>query len=147
MREESMKEESTREASMKEEGMKEESTCMRGASMRAGRKHEGRKYEGRMCERRMCSTEIVATCTFNKLLGAGLFLALDGTSMRTKPSTSGKKYRKSANNAFFLRNESLFGVSAAARSAFQLKHTPAVNCYAAYALRAIEYELSNMGKY
>ena len=84
-------------------------------------------------------------CIFNKLLGAGLFLALDGTS--TEPSTSGKKYRKSANNAFFLRNESLFVVSAAATSAFQLKHTPAVNCYAAYALRAIEYELSNMGKY
>ena len=94
--------------------------------MRAGREHKGSKYKGRMCEQRMHSTKIVATCTFNKLLGAGLFLALDGTSMRTEPSTSGRKYRKSANNAFFLRNESLFVVSAAATSAFQSNHTPAV---------------------
>ena len=61
---------------------------------------------------------------FNKLQAAGLFLALDSTSMRTDPSTSGRKYRKLVNNAVFIRNESLFVVSAAATSAFQLKHTP-----------------------
>ena len=37
---------------------------------------------------------------------AGLFLALDGTSMRIDPSTSGRKYHKSVNNAAFIRNES-----------------------------------------
>ena len=44
--------------------------------------------------------------------------------MRTNPSTSGRKYRKLVNNAVFIRNESLFIVSAAATSAFQLEHTP-----------------------
>ena len=67
---------------------------------------------------------VVAVCIFNELLAAGLFLALDGTSMRTDPSTSGKKYRKSVNNAVFIHNESLFIVSAAATSAFQLKNMP-----------------------
>ena len=93
----------------------------------------------------MRNTKVVATCIFNELLGAGLFLALDGTNMHTDPSTSGRKYRKSVNNAVFIRNEGLFVVSAAATSAFQSKHTR--GCCAAYALRAIEYRLSNMGKY
>ena len=93
----------------------------------------------------MRSTKVVAACIFNKLQAAGLFLALDGTSTRTDPSTSGRKYRKSVNNAVFIRNESLFVVSAAATSAFQLKHMP--RCYAAYALGAMKYGLWNMGKY
>ena len=66
--------------------------------------------------------KVVAACIFNELLAAGLFLALDGTSIRTNPSTSGRKYRKSVNNAVFIHNESLFVVSAAAMSIFQLKH-------------------------
>ena len=65
---------------------------------------------------------------FNELQAAGLFLALDDTSTRTDPSTSGRKYRKLVNNAVFIRNESLFVVSAAAASAFQLKHTPRLLC-------------------
>ena len=35
---------------------------------------------------RMRSTKVVAACIFSKLLAAVLFLALDGTSMRTDPS-------------------------------------------------------------
>ena len=72
----------------------------------------------------MRSTKVAAACIFNELQAAGLFLALDATSTRTDPSTSGIKYRKSVNNSVFIRNESLFVVSAAATSAFQLKHTP-----------------------
>ena len=74
----------------------------------------------------MHSTKVIAACIFKKLLAAGLFLALNGTSMHTDPSTSGKIYRKSVNNAVFIRNESLFlfVVLAATTSAFQLKHTP-----------------------
>ena len=72
----------------------------------------------------MRSTKVVAACIFNELQAAGLFLALDGTSTRTDPSTSGRKYRKSVDNAVFIRNESLFVVSAAATSPFELKHTP-----------------------
>ena len=41
---------------------------------------------------RMRSRKVVATCIFNELLAAGLFLALDGTSTRIDPSTSGRKY-------------------------------------------------------
>ena len=73
----------------------------------------------------MRSTKVVATtCTFNELQAAGLFLALDSISTRIDPSasidpsTSGRKYRKLANNAVFICNESLFVVSAAATSAF-----------------------------
>ena len=55
---------------------------------------------------RMCSTKVVAACIFNKLQAAGLFLALDDTSMRIDPSTSGIKYCKLANDAVFIRNES-----------------------------------------
>ena len=76
----------------------------------------------------MHSTKVVAACIFNELQAAGLFLALDGTSTRTDPSTSERQYRKLVNNAVFIRNESLFVVSAAAMSAFQSKHTPWLLC-------------------
>ena len=72
----------------------------------------------------MRSTKVVAACISNGLQAVGLFLALDGTSTRIDPSTSGRKYCKLANNAVFVHNESLVVVSAAAMSAFQLKHTP-----------------------
>ena len=91
---------------------------------------------------RMRSRKVVAACIFNELQAAGLFLALDGTSMRTDPSTSGRKYRKLANNAVFIRNESLFIVLAAAMGAFQLKHTPRLLCSirpAGYQIRTIRY--------
>ena len=55
-------------------------------------------------------------------------------------------YRKLVNNAVFICNESLFFVSAASTSAFQLEHTPQL-LYAAYAPGTIKYGLSNMGKY
>ena len=42
----------------------------------------------------MCSTKVVAVCRFNELQAAGLFQALDGTSMRIDPSTSGRKYHQ-----------------------------------------------------
>ena len=47
-------------------------------------------------------------------------------------------------NAVFIRNESLFVVSAAATSAFELKHTPRLLgsihvCPAGYQIRTIEY--------
>ena len=90
----------------------------------------------------MRSTKVVAACIFNELLAAGLFLALDGTSMRTDPSTSGRKYRKSVNNAVFIHNESLFVVSAAATSTFQLNHTPRLLssiCPAGYQIQTIRY--------
>ena len=51
------------------------------------------------------------------------------------------------NNAIFIRNESLFVVSAAATSAFQLEHTPWWRrsiCPAGYEIRSIK---SSMGKY
>ena len=86
----------------------------------------------------MRTTKVVAACIFNKLLAAGLFLALDGTSMRTDPSTSGKS---TVNNAVFIPNESSFVVSAAATIAFQLKHTPQLLrriCPAGYQIRTIE---------
>ena len=50
----------------------------------------------------MRSTKVVAMYIFNELLGANLFLALDGTSMRTDPSTNERKYRKLVNNAVFI---------------------------------------------
>ena len=77
---------------------------------------------------------------FNELLAAGLFLAYDGTSTHTDPSTSGRKYCKLVNNPVFLRNESLFVVSAAAMSA--LKHMMWLLrsiCPAGYRIRTIEY--------
>ena len=90
----------------------------------------------------MHNTKVVATCIFNKLQAAGLFLALDGTSTRIDPFTSGRKYRKSVHNAIFIRNESLFVVSAAGMSAFQLKHTPRLLrsiCPVGYQIRTIRY--------
>ena len=44
---------------------------------------------------RMRSTKVIATCIFNELLAAGLFPALDSTSLRINPSISGRKYCKS----------------------------------------------------
>ena len=91
----------------------------------------------------MRSTKVIAACIFNKLQTTGLFLSLDDTSMCINPSTSGRKYRKSVYNAVFIHNESLFVVSAAAMSAFQLKHMLWLLCSicpAGYQIR-----LSNMG--
>ena len=90
----------------------------------------------------MHSTKVVAACIFNELQAAGLFLALDDTSTRSDPSTSGREYRKLVNNAVFIRNESLFVVSAAATSAFQLKHTPRLLrsiCPEGYRILTTEY--------
>ena len=66
----------------------------------------------------MRGSKVVAACIFNELQAVGQFLAFDGASTRTNPFTSGKKYRMSVNNAVFIRNKSLFFVSAAATSAF-----------------------------
>ena len=91
----------------------------------------------------MHSTKVIDMCIFNELLGAGLFLALDSTSTHTDPSTSERKYRKLVNNVVIVRNESLFVVSAAATSAFQLKHTPRLLrsiCPAGYQILSIECE-------
>ena len=90
----------------------------------------------------MCGSKVVAACIFNELQAVGLFLAFDGASTRTDPFTSGIKYRKSVNNAVFIRNESLFFVSAAATSAFQLEHTSRLlrsECPGGYRIRTIEY--------
>ena len=91
---------------------------------------------------RMRSTKVIATCIFNKPLAAGLFPTLDGTSLRTDPSISGRKYRKSVYNAVFIHNKSINVVSAAATSAFQLKHMPRLlgsKCPVGYQIRTIEY--------
>ena len=66
----------------------------------------------------MHSTKVVAVCihVYNKLHATGLFLALDGTNTHIDSSTSGRKYRKLVNNVVFIRNISLFVVSAAATS-------------------------------
>ena len=72
----------------------------------------------------------------------GLFLAFDGTSTHIDPFTGGKKFRKLVNNAVFIHNESLFFVSAAAMSAFQLEHTPRLlrSVYpGGYEIQTIEY--------
>ena len=90
----------------------------------------------------MRGSKVVAACIFNELQAVGLFLAFDGASTRTDPFTSGKKYRKSVNNAVFIRNKSLFFVSAAATSAFQLEHTSRLlrsACPGGYRIRTIEY--------
>ena len=90
----------------------------------------------------MRGSKVVAACIFNKLQAVGLFLAFDGASTRTDPFTSGKKYRKPVNNAVFIRNKSLFFVSAAATSAFQLEHTSRLlrsACPGGYRIRTIEY--------
>ena len=90
----------------------------------------------------MCGSKVVALCIFNKLQAVGLFLAFDSASTHTDPFTSGIKYRKSINNAVFIRNESLFLVSAAATSAFQLEHTLQLLhsvCPGGYRIRTIEY--------
>ena len=82
------------------------------------------------------------TVKLNKLQAAGMFLAVDGTRTRTNPSTSERKYCKLVNIAVFIRNECLFLVSAAATSAFQLKHILRLLCsicHAGYQIQTIEY--------
>ena len=81
-------------------------------------------------------------CKFNELQAVGLFLAFDGTSTRTDPFTSEKKYRMLVNNAVFIRNKSLFFVSAVATSAFQLEHMLQLLCSVCpggYRIQTIEY--------
>ena len=58
------------------------------------------------------------------LMSFRLSASFDGASTHTDHFTSEKKCRKLVKNAVFIRNKSLFFVSAAARSAFQLEHTP-----------------------
>ena len=77
--------------------------------------------------------KVIAVCIFNKLLAAGLFLALHGTNTRTDSSTS--------KLVIFIHNESLFIVSAAATYAFQLKHTLQLSrsiCPAGYQIKTVE---------
>ena len=90
----------------------------------------------------MRGSKVIAACIFNKLQAVGLFLAFDGASTRTNHFTSEKKYCKLVNNAVFIRNKSLFFVSAAATSAFQLEHKSRLLrsvSPGAYRLRTIEY--------
>ena len=61
----------------------------------------------------MRGSKVVAACIFNELKAVWLLVAFDGVSTHTDPFTSGKKYRKLVHNAIFIRNESLFSVSAA----------------------------------
>ena len=92
---------------------------------------------------RMRGSKVVAACIFNELRAVCLFLALDGASTCTDPFTSGKKYRKLVNNnSVFIRDESLFFVSAPALSPFQLEHTLRLLrsiCPAGYDIRTIDY--------
>ena len=90
----------------------------------------------------MRGSKVVAACIFNELQAVGLFLAFDGVSTCIDPFTSGKKYRKLVNNAVFIRNKSLFFVSAAATSAFQFEHTSRLlrsACPGGYRMQTIEY--------
>ena len=81
-----------------------------------------------------------------RLLLACYLLALHSTSTRTDPCTSGRKHRKSVNNAVFILNESLFVVFVAATSTFQLEHTPRLR--STYpGLRAMKHGLSNKKYY
>ena len=84
----------------------------------------------------MRSTKVIATCIFNELLAAGLFPALDGTSMRTDPSISRRKYCKSVYNAIFIHNKSLNVVSAVAECI-------PIKAHAAVATQHMPCELSN----
>ena len=72
----------------------------------------------------MRGSKLVSACIFKELQTVGLFLTFYGVSRRTDHFTSGKKYRRLVNNVIFIRNKTLFFVSAAATSAFQLEHTP-----------------------
>ena len=90
----------------------------------------------------MRGSKVIAACMFNELHAFDLFLAFDGASTCTVPFTSEKMYRKVVNNTMFIRNESLFFVSAAAMSVFQLEHTPQLlrNIYpGGYEIQTIEY--------
>ena len=95
----------------------------------------------------MRGSKVVSACIFNELQAVSLFLAFDGASTRPDHFTSGEKYLKLVNNAVFIRNKSLFFVSAAATGAFQLEHTPRLLrsvCPWSYQTGAT---VSNMGKY
>ena len=90
----------------------------------------------------MRGSKVIAVCIFNDHRAVSLFLTFDGTSMRTDPFISGKKYRKLVNNAVFTRNESLFFVSAASTSVFQLEHMQRLLCGiypGGYQIWTIEY--------
>ena len=89
----------------------------------------------------MHGSKVVSACIFNKLQAVGLFLAFDSASTHTDE----KKHHKLVNNAVFIRNKSLFFISAVAMSAFQLEHTPRL--LSSVCPGAIEYRLSNLGKY
>ena len=91
----------------------------------------------------MRASKVVATCIYNELQAVGLYLALDGASMHTDPFTSGKKYCKLVNNAIFIvmKAYSLFQQWLPVHS----NYSTCRSCYAAYALGAIKYRLSNMG--
>ena len=90
----------------------------------------------------MRGSKVVSASIFNELQAVGLFLAFDGTSTRANHFNSGKKYCKLVNNAVFIRNKSLFFVSAAATSTFKLEHTPWLLrsvCPKGYQIQTIEY--------
>ena len=92
----------------------------------------------------MRGTKVVAVCIFNELQTAGLFLALDGTSTLTDPFISGRKHRKLVYIAVFIRNESLFIVSAACN--YKCIPISAHAVVATQHMRAMKYGPSNMGK-
>ena len=90
----------------------------------------------------MRDSKVVSVCIFNELQTVGLFLAFDDASTRTNHFISGKKYLKLVNNAVFICNKTLFFVSAAATSTFQLEHTPQLLhsvCPEGYQIQAIKY--------
>ena len=85
---------------------------------------------------------MLCACIFNEHQAVGLFLAFDGVSTRTDPFTSGNKYCKLVNNAVFIHNESLFFISVATTSAFQLEHTAWLLCSVCpggYQIQTIDY--------
>ena len=90
----------------------------------------------------MRNSKVVAAYIFNELQAVCLFVAFDGVTTHIGPFTSGKKYRKLVNNVVFIRDESLFFVSAVATSAFQLEHMPWLLhsvCPGDSQIRTIEY--------
>ena len=98
----------------------------------------------------MRGSKVVAACIFNELQADCQPVSSFGWRQHTYRSLyQWKKVPKLVNNAVFIHTKSLFFVSAVAMSAFQLlEHTyVAVAMQRMYALGAIEYSLSNMGKY
>ena len=76
------------------------------------------------------------------LMSFRLSASFDGASTHTDHFTSGKKCRQLVKNAVFIRNKSLFFVSAVAISAFQLEHMPRLLRSVrprGYRIRTIEY--------